>query len=80
MQYVDRIYNVNKFTPLDRKKADSAAMGEDFTILLLETRRQDLNKYRLEIDTANWHDEHGTRSTNMEHHNTLGGTPYMESV
>ena len=53
MQYVDRIYNVNKFTPLDRKKALSAAMGEDFTILLLETRRQDLNKYRLEIDTAN---------------------------
>ena len=75
VQNVDRIYTLNKFTLLIRIKAFSAALGEDFTTLRLETRRQDLNKYRLEIDTANWHDKHGTRSTNKntitpqgEHH------------
>lgn len=53
VQNVDRIYTLNKFTLLIRIEAFSAALGEDFTTLRLETRRQDLNKYRIEIDTAN---------------------------
>lgn len=80
LQIADQVHTLNKFTLVLKSKRFSAAPGERFTTLRVETRRQVLNKYRLEIDTANWHDKHGTRSTNIEHHNTLGGTPYMESV
>lgn len=80
LQIADRVHTLNKFTLVLESKGFSAASGERFPTLRVETRRQVLNKYRLEIDTANWHDKRGTRSTNIEHHNTLGGTPYMESV
>lgn len=80
VQYVDRINTLNKFTLLVWIKAFSAASGEDFTTLNLkhggETWTNIALKSTQQTDTASA----ARGPTNMEHHNTPGGTPYMESV